>query len=93
MTEKEWKEFRDAVYYSNIDSPIAGKIMVALDRYFTVLKSFEEESFEGSKIFLISQGVNIDECIEKGLKVISDLKIKINKSNAIIQPKSNKASK
>jgi len=76
MNEQEWKEYRDAIYYSNIQNGLAGKMMVAIDNYFTILNSFDPESFEGSKIYLISQGVNVDSCVEKGLKVISELKQK-----------------
>lgn len=74
MNEKEWKEYRDAIYYSNIENKLAGKMMVAFDRYFTILQSFSRDSYEGSVIYLLSQGINVNENVEKALKEIVKLK-------------------
>ena len=63
MTEKDWKKYRDAVYKSNIDPELTGKIMVALDNYFKVLRAREIDinRVEGAKAYEFMPGEDNDE--------------------------------
>ena len=73
MEEKDWKEYRDAIYNSNISPELTGKIMVTLDSYFKLLQDLDIDTVQGARSYLISNGINVDESVRKGKEFINKL--------------------
>ena len=71
MEKKDWKEYRNAVYHSNISPKLTGKIMVALDNYFKLLQEDDINTIQGAKSYLKNNGVDVGTYVSKGLNEIS----------------------
>lgn len=79
MEEKDWKEYRDAIYNSNITPELTGRIMVTLDNYFKLLQDLDINTVQGSRSYLISNGIDPDEHIKKGLAAIDKINSSVGK--------------
>lgn len=77
MTKQDWIEYRDAIYHSNIDPELTGRIMVSLDNYFNVLQDLDINTTQGARSYLISNGVDPDEGIKKGIEFIEGMKSRL----------------
>jgi len=73
MKEKDWKEFRNVVYHSNISPELTSKIIVALDDYYKILQEKDIDTVQGARNYLKDNEVDVDSYVKKGLSEIDRL--------------------